>query len=188
VLSDNKIRKALTYALPDTFDLGLRNSSPFPPNSWARSESLVTPITQNYNHARLLLSESSASSAASLSFEIKTLPQYEDSAKAISEAWKELNVKTTISVVDSIPTSFQIFLGDFNLSKDPDEYPLWHSRQTSNITKYRNLRIDKLLEDGRKEINTNERKAIYANFEKYILDDAPASFLYLPYNYEVTRL
>lgn len=186
-LSDNSIRKALTYALPDTFSIGLRNSSPFPPNSWAKSESLVSAVMQDYNHAKLLLSETSATSAANLSFEIKTLPQYEDSAKAISEAWKDLGVKTTIKVVNSIPASFQIFLGDFNLSKDPDEYPLWHSRQTSNITKYKNLRIDKLLEDGRKEVNIAERKKIYASFEKYILDDSPASFLYLPYNFEVTR-
>ncbi|MEX2013100.1 MAG: ABC transporter substrate-binding protein, partial [Candidatus Levyibacteriota bacterium] len=150
MLSDNRVRKALTYALPDTFDMGLRNSSPFPPNSWARSESLVSPIIQDYNHAELLLSETAASNSANLSFEIKTLPQYEDAARDVSDVWKKLGVKTTISVVNSIPTSFQIFLGDFNLSRDPDEYPLWHSYQTSNITKYRDLRIDKLLEDGRK--------------------------------------
>ncbi len=188
-LSDNRLRKALTYALPDTFAMGFRNSSPFPPNSWARAESLVTPIKQDYNHSRLLLSESAtASGGAKLSFEIKTLPQYEDAAKSIAKAWKKIDITATIKVVDSIPASFQIFLGDFNLSKDPDEYPLWHSDQQTNITRYKNLRIDKLLEDGRKEVSVAERKKIYANFEKYILDDAPASFLYLPYNFEVIRL
>ncbi|MEX2007795.1 MAG: ABC transporter substrate-binding protein [Candidatus Levyibacteriota bacterium] len=185
-LSDNKVRKALTHALPDSFPLGLRNASPFQPNSWARSESIVMPIKQDYNHAKLLLEE--ASGSGKLSFEIKTLPQYEDSAKIITDAWKKLNVNANIKVVESIPSTFQIFLGDFNLSKDPDEYPLWHSSQPSNITKYRNLRIDKLLEDGRKEVNVDERKKIYANFEKYILDDSPASFLYIPYSYEVSRL
>lgn len=189
VLSDNKVRKALTFALPDTFSTGLRNSSPFPPNSWARTDSLVAPIKQDYNHSKLLLDDSqAATSEAKLNFEIKTLPQYEDSAKSIAQAFRKLNIETTIKVVYSIPSSFQIFLGDFNLSKDPDEYPLWHSAQASNITKYKNLRIDKLLEDGRKEVDISERKKIYANFEKYILDDAPASFLYLPYNYEVSRL
>lgn len=185
-LSGSKVRKALTYALPDTFAQGLRNSSPFTPNSWARSESVNMPIKQNYDHARLLLSE--ASGSAKLSFKIKTLPQYEDSAKEVAKSWKKLNVNATVEVVDSIPSIFQIFLGDFNISKDPDEYPLWHSGQPSNITRYRNLRIDKLLEDGRKEVSVDERKKIYANFEKYILDDSPASFLYLPYSYKVTRL
>ncbi len=186
-LSDNRVRKALTYALPNSFPLGIRNTSPFPPTSWAKSESQVVEISQDYNHSRLLLSESAASGAAKLNFEIKTLPQYEASAKIIADSWKVLKINTKITVVDSIPTTFQIFLGDFNLSADPDEYPLWHSGQSSNITRYKNLRIDKLLEDGRKEINIGERKKIYSSFEKYILDDSPASFLYLPYNFSVTR-
>ncbi len=187
MLSDNRVRKALTYALPNFFPLGIRNASPFPATSWAKSESQVTQISQDYNHSRLLLSESAASGAAKLNFEIKTLPQYEASAKIIADSWKILKINTKIVVVESIPTSFQIFLGDFNLSADPDEYPLWHSGQASNITRYKNLRIDKLLEDGRKEINIGERKKIYSSFEKYILDDSPASFLYLPYNYVVIR-
>lgn len=186
-LSDNRVRKALTYALPDSFPMGLRNSSPFPPDSWAKAESAVSEIRQDYNHSKLLLSESSASDGAKLSFEIKTLPQYEDAAKIIVGSWKKLDVNATVKVVDSIPSSFQIFLGDFNLSKDPDEYPLWHTGQSSNITRYKNLRIDKLLEDGRKEVNIEERKKIYSSFEKYILDDSPASFLYLPYSFDVVR-
>jgi len=185
-LSDNRVRKALTYALPDSFSMGLRNPSPFSPSSWVRSDSPVTDITQDYNHSRLLLSESQVSKDK-LSFEIKTLPQYEDAAKLVATAWKTLGINTTIKVVDSIPTSFQVFLGDFNLSKDPDEYALWHSGQQSNITRYKNLRIDKLLEDGRKEIDIEQRKKIYASFEKYILDDSPASFLYLPYSFDVIR-
>ena len=38
-----------------------------------------------------------------------------------------------------------MFLGDINLSKDPDQYVLWHSQQNSNISGYKNLRIDKLF-------------------------------------------
>lgn len=185
LLSDNKVRKALTYALPDNFSTGERNPSPFALSSWARSESQVAEIKQDYNHSELLLSEAGN---PKLVLEIKTLPQYEDTAKTVSLAWSKLGIKTSIKVVDSIPPSFQIFLGDFNLSADPDEYPLWHSGQPNNITRYKNLRIDKLLEDGRKEVNAGERKKIYANFEKYLLDDSPASFLYLPYNFFVSRI
>ncbi len=188
VLSDNRVRKALTYAISDVFPMGLRNPSPFTPNSWARSESVVSEIRQDYDHSKLLLAESSASKSATLNFEIKTLPQYTDAAKIIAKSWEKLNIKVNIKVVDSIPSSFQIFLGDFNLSKDPDEYALWHSNQPSNITHYKSLRIDKLLEDGRKEVNVDDRKKTYANFEKYILDDSPASFLYLPYDFEISRL
>lgn len=187
VLSDNRLRKALTYAIPDNFSLGERNFSPFAKSSWVRSETAIADIRQDYNHSQLLMGESSASTSGKLVFEIKTLPQYEASANEISAAWKKLNIQSTVKVVDSIPPTFQIFLGDFNLTGDPDEYPLWHSGQPSNITKYRSLRIDKLLEDGRKEVSVDSRKQIYANFEKYILDDSPASFLFLPYSFDVTR-
>lgn len=186
ILSDNRIRKALTYALPDTFSMGQRNSSPFSPDSWAK-QSTVPAFAQDFDHSRLLLSESSASSSASLKLKIKTLLQYKKVADEIVDSWRKINIVGDVEVVDSIPSSFQVFLGDFNLSKDPDEYPLWHSDQPSNISHYKNLRIDKLLEDGRKEIDIEARKKIYANFEKYLLDDSPASFLFLPYSYDVSR-
>ena len=86
---------------------------------------------------------------------------------------------------------FQVYLGDFTVPKDPDQYMLWHSDQESNITKFRSLRIDKLLEDGRKTVAVKERKRIYDDFQKYLLDDAvidtPASFLYFPYTYTLKR-
>lgn len=62
------------------------------------------------------------------------------------------------------------------MPKDPDQYILWHSDQVNNIVRYKNLRIDKLLEDGRSVTNINERKEIYSDFQKYLMDDLPASF------------
>jgi peptide/nickel transport system substrate-binding protein len=96
-------------------------------------------------------------------------------------------VQTTIETTDSIPTTFQLFLGDFTVPKDPDQYVLWHSDQVDNITHYKSLRIDKLLEDGRKTVNVSDRQQIYNDFQKYLVDDAPAAFLYFPYEYTITR-
>jgi DNA segregation ATPase FtsK/SpoIIIE-like protein len=62
-----------------------------------------------------------------------------------------------------------------------------NSKQANNITGYENKRIDKLLEDGRKTISQTERKKIYDDLQKYLLADAPAAFLYFPYEYTVTR-
>ncbi|MEK7092766.1 MAG: peptide-binding protein, partial [Patescibacteria group bacterium] len=88
---------------------------------------------------------------------------------------------------DSVPSDFQIFLGDFQLSKDPDQYSLWHSSQPQNISNYQNLRIDKLLEDGRKTTDIEKRRKIYEDFQKYLLADSPASFLFFPYEYDLIR-
>ncbi len=186
VLSEKKIREALSYAISDVFLDGERNPGPFSPNSWANQEANIH--SQDIEHAKNLLSSSEgASDSSKLKFVLKTLPQYKNTAKMVSSNFKKIGINIKIETVDTVPSNFQMFLGDLNLSKDPDQYVLWHSEQNSNISGYKNLRIDKLLEDGRKTADINERKKIYSDFQKYILDDPPASFLYLPYTYEISR-
>ena len=125
--------------------------------------------------------------SSKITLTIDTLPKYEQTARIIAGVWKKLNIDTKIKIVREIPSNFQIFLGEFNISSDPDQYTLWHSSAVNNITNYDNKRIDKLLEDGRKELDIEKRKIIYADFQKYIFADPPASFLFFPYYYEVSK-
>ncbi|HZQ29904.1 MAG TPA: hypothetical protein VFA93_02405, partial [Patescibacteria group bacterium] len=162
------------------------NRTPYPPMFWASQESAAV-IEQDFTHAKLLLSESGASGSASLRFSLKTLPKYKNVAQRIKESFKAIGVNADVEVVSSVPQNYQIFLGDYNVSKDPDQYPLWHSGQPSNITGYKSLRIDKLLEDGRQVVDMDSRKKIYSDFQKYLLDDSPATFLYFPYYYTVSK-
>ena len=186
-LSDKRLREALAYTLPDTLAYGQRNYGPFPPNSWV-SENGLTTYSQDFEHARLLLGESvSSTQSSSFILELKTLPEYQNLANQIKELWVKIGIKTNVKIVDSFPSDFQVFLGEFNVSKDPDQYTLWHSSQQNNITHYINLRIDKLLEDGRQTVDISARQKIYADFQKYLLDDPPATFLYFPYEYDVRR-
>lgn len=185
LLSDKKIRSALSYALPESFENGERAHSPIS----SKSPYFVNfyDSTQDFTHAKKLLDDSSATGSAKIKLTIKTLPKYRNSAEAISKAWKKIAIESQIEETSGIPSSFQVFLGDFSVPKDPDQYVLWHSEQGSNITGYKNLRIDKLLEDGRKTNDENERKKIYSDFQKYLIDDHPASFLYYPFEYDLTR-
>jgi peptide/nickel transport system substrate-binding protein len=186
-LSDKRLRAALSYVVPDTLTQGERNYGPFTPTSWVARNGLTT-YSLDPDHAKLLLKDSLNSSQSSkLIIELKTLPQYEDVAKLVVKQFSELGLKFKITVVQSLPVNFQMFLGDFNVPKDPDQYMLWHSAQTDNISNYKNLRIDKLLEDGRQIYDLNERIKIYEDFQKYLLDDPPAIFLYFPYVYDITR-
>lgn len=186
-LSDKRLRAALSYTTPDNFTQGERNHGPFRPNAWVSKDGLTT-YQQNFEHAKIFLGETqSATNGARFTLEIKTLPQYKEIAEEIKKNWEKINIKSKIIVVESLPLSFQVFLGDFNVPKDPDQYTLWHSSQENNITNYKNLRIDKLLEDGRQTVDISERKKIYSDFQKYLLDDPPATFLYFPYIYEIMR-
>lgn len=180
VLSDKKLRLGLDYALPDTYPSGEKAYLPYPSSS-VYYNSGIMDRKQDLERAKILLPESE------VNLTIKTLKKYKKTADAIAGAWNKIGVKTTVEEVDLVPDRFQIFLGDFNVPKDPDQYVLWRSGQLNNITKYRNVRVDKLLEDGRKTVDTQERKNIYADFQKVLFDDVPASFLYFPYEYDVSR-
>lgn len=186
VLSAKTLREGLSYTMPDNFDEGQRNSSPLPYFSYANQGGNTT--AQDLEHAKLLIDKSGmATESGKISLTIDTLSKYEGTAKIIAEIWKKLNIETKIRVTSQIPASFQIFLGEFNVSPDPDQYVLWHSSQVNNITHYNNARIDKLLEDGRKELDIQKRILIYTDFQKYLLSDPPASFLFFPYYYDVSR-
>lgn len=186
-LSDKRLRSALSYALPDVFAEGEKAGNPIMPKGWAYAQNFT--LMHDIEQAKILLEAyDTGTKSAGMRFELKTLPKYKNTAEKVVKSWQEIGVTADIVVVESVPTNFQAFLGNFFLPKDPDQYTLWHSSQANNITRYdSNKRIDKLLEDGRKITDIDERKKIYADFQKYLLADSPASFLYFPYIYEVSR-
>lgn len=187
ILSSKTLREGLSYTIPDKFNEGERNSSPLPYFSYANLGGYNT-YQQDLEHAKLLMDKSKTEADNNrISLTIDTLLKYKKTAEMISGIWKKLGIETKVRVVNQVPASFQVFLGEFNLSSDPDQYTLWHSSQINNITHYDNKRIDKLLEDGRKELDIQKRILIYSDFQKYLLSDPPASFLFFPYYYEVSR-
>jgi len=191
VLSDKKVRIALSYALPNSYQYGTKAFMPYSPESYYYNND-VPVKKQDYTHAKSLftsnpLASGSAQTKAPGQLTIKTLQKYRPIAEDIAGTWKNIGIQTNIEEVDSVPSNFQVFLGDINVPKDPDQYTLWHTDQNNNITHYKNLRIDKLLEDGRKTVDMNQRKQIYEDFQKFLMEDVPASFLYFPYQYSLVR-
>ncbi len=65
---------------------------------------------------------------------------------------------------------------------DPDlSYRHWHSSQIEkgfNVSSYHNPIVDRLLEEGRTELDQEQRKAIYFRFQEEILKDPPGIFLF----------
>ncbi|MEK7570811.1 MAG: ABC transporter substrate-binding protein [Patescibacteria group bacterium] len=186
-LSDKKLRLALTYAMPQTFATGEKAFLPYSPKSIFYHKALPKR-EQDIVHAKELLGiEADTKPEKKYTLTIATLKKHTDTAKAIAASWKQLGVETKVEEVEGIPSKFQIFLGDFSIPRDPDQYTLWHSDQMNNITQYKNLRIDKLLEDGRKVVDLETRKKLYTDFQKYLMDDSPAWFLYFPTEYQLTK-
>lgn len=189
LLSDKSLRKALDYSLPDVFEEGDRNHTPYSPNIWVNQGEIDNKI-QDLERAEELMEQAreNASASGKIKVEIKSLKKHENIAKIVKDSWSKIGIEASIDVVDQRPDGFQIFLGEYSIPRDPDQYSLWHSSQPNNISRYKNLRIDKLLEDGRNTIELEKRRKIYLDFQKYLLDDAPSSFLINPYVFDVSRI
>ncbi|MCL4200443.1 ABC transporter substrate-binding protein [Patescibacteria group bacterium] len=184
VLSDKAARQALAYGIPD---LPWESAdSPISKTSWAYAKN-----TRNYTYnpaevTRLLKTSSLASSSGELV--LSTFPAYLDVAQQIAASWTNLKIPTKVQVVSSVPQDFEVLLSAQDVPPDPDQYPFWHSTQTqTNVTGYVNVKIDKLLEDGRQELDQEKRKLIYTDFQRRLVEEAPAVFLYYPTLYTVSR-
>lgn len=184
ILAEKGFRQALAFAVPD---LGFQRAySPIAKTSWGYTDAVKKYDYDVDQAKKLMTSAKVASQSASLT--ITTFSQFVDVAQKIATSWTNLGVPTTVQVVNATGP-FQVLLSAQTIPPDPDQYPLWHSTQgATNLTGYVNVKIDKLLEDGRKELDPEKRKKIYADFAKRLIEDAPAVFLYYPTTYTVTRL
>jgi len=180
-LSEKNNRQALNYAIDKTNLPGERALGSLSQNSWAYNPQ-VKPYEKDIEKAKELLGE-----AKDINLTIHTSNNLLSVAENIKKQWEEINVKTDIQVITSLNQNYQILLATVDIPKDPDQYALWHSTQPTNISKYQNARIDKLLEDGRSQIDINERKKVYLDFQRYLVEDSPAVFLYHPIFYNVYR-
>jgi len=182
---NKQIRQALAYATPKPKDKNERCIGPISPTSWAYN-SFIKEYNLNSTRAKEL-------------FKKEELPQINlavnnrsllSLAEDIKNSWANtFGIEVTLSVINQIDyQNFDAILSYSSTTKDPDQYSFWHSTQTNtNITKLDNSRIDKLLEDGRTTIDTIERKKIYQDFQRYLLEESPAIFISYPITYQITR-
>lgn len=184
LLREKSFRQALAYGLPQL--IGERAHSPISKNSWAYNEKVrhYDPDTTMF---KKLLSNGKIDSET-IKLTITTFSQYLEVAQDIANSWNNLGIKTEVKVENSISPNWQILLSAYDVPPDPDQYPFWHSIQIqTNITGYANVKIDKLLEDGRQEGDRERRLQIYLDFQKRLVEDAPVIFLYYPKTYTIRR-
>lgn len=168
-------------------DLGEIARGPIPPISWAYNPNLKTSTYNIETATKIVKKEVEATESAQLN--LLTSYDYYDAADSIAAEIKKTGLKIDINMISyDLPDSFDLLLVFWKVPQDPDQYYFWHSTQKEgNIGNYKNVKIDKLLEDGRSTINIEEREKIYQEFQKIIQDDPPALFLYYPYVYTIKR-
>ncbi len=186
-LSEKSLRQALNYAIDKESFVGERAYGPLSPSSWA-----YNPQVKTYSYDKLraqeLIDELDEEQTKDMEIKLLTTPVLLPTAERIAKYWEAVGIKTILQVSSGVPEDYQALLAVFEIPKDPDQYSIWHSTQTStNISNYQDPRIDKLLEDGREELTITERSKIYLDFQRFLVEDSPAAFLYHPTSYTLSR-
>lgn len=182
LLSNRSLRQALAFSAPQIQNQETANN-PYPPALWAYNSD-AKKYLNNPEEAKAAIDRAKSQvpdDKLKGELVLTATANLEDTGKSITEAWKKLGFDSKLRIESGIPQNFQALLITQSIPIDPDQYALWHATQTkTNLTKYDSKRTDKDLEDGRKLITEDDRKAKYFDFQKTLLEDAPAAFLYFP--------
>lgn len=175
-----------------------------PPASWAFNPD-VTPYTYDVEGAKALIESSGwtlgsdgiyAKDGVRLSSEMYVRagrPQRvafgQLSADQLKQCGIELIVKegdfaTVLLPLLSYPNNFETYLGGWSTSIDPDDFSIFHSSKCvtkenpddNNFVCWQNAEADRLLEEGRVELDQAKRKDIYFQFQQIAHDDLPYYF------------
>lgn len=184
-LNSKQLRQSLAYATPKSNNKNDRCISPIALTSWAYNPS-VKEYNFNPDRAREFFKNNEIKSI-NLSVGDRSLLS---TAENIKKSWEEiLKIKVNLTVGQINTNDFDAIIHYGSISTDPDQYIYWHSTQfKTNITKINNPKIDKLLEDGRSTFDISERKQIYQEFQKVLLEESPVIFLSYPTVYTITRV
>jgi peptide/nickel transport system substrate-binding protein len=183
--SEKPFRQALAYAIQKKWPY--RALTPINPYSWAYNPN-VKPYNFNLDNAKKLLEKTKTSQENIKQIELSTISSLIQTAEQIKKDWEDLGIECKIKIINNLEESFEVILASQEIPPDPDQYIFWHSTQELNITRYKNPKIDKLLEEGRKTFDENKRKEIYLDFQKSLVEEAPAIFLYHPVVYTISKI
>jgi peptide/nickel transport system substrate-binding protein len=208
--SDRRVRQALTYSInkKDIIDgvllgYGTPCTGPFPPESWAYNPN-VKDLEYNPEKAMMLFEDAGWKTGKKGLLEKNGEPfvftvlvnQGNDerlkTAQIIQESLKKVGVQMKIRVLEwqamlhefIDKKRFEAIIMGWGLSRDPDNYDIWHSSKTKegefNFISYKNDEVDNLLLEGRRNFDIEKRKKIYHRIHEILAEDQPYTFLYVP--------
>ncbi|MAZ40766.1 hypothetical protein CL654_01440 [bacterium] len=120
------------------------------------------------------------------------VPELKRVAELLQEDWGEIGIRADIKIFEIgdlnqeviRPRNYSALLFGEVTGRDPDPFAFWHSSQRLdpglNIALYTNVTTDKLLEDARTILDTEERAQKYEAFQEEVIAETPSIFLYSP--------
>lgn len=117
-------------------------------------------------------------------------------AQIIQRQLSQIGIKVNIRVMEwttlihqFIDTRrFEAVILGWATGPDPDLYDIFHSSKIKspglNFIGYSNPELDRLLEEGRYNLDKEKRKKIYFKVQEILAEDQPYTFLYIPISLE----
>lgn len=209
--SDLRFRQAVAHAVNKSEiiqgvmrGMGKPATGPFPPQSWAydpavndyafdpvKSRALLADMgfadTDHDGYLELNGKPFTFTIISNQGNKIRSL-----AAEIIQSQLKAVGIRTQVRVVEWSAfihqfidkRAFEAAIMGWSLSRDPDQYPIWHSSQTGegqyNFIAYKNTDVDRLLETGRRTFDMNVRIKTYHQIHRILANDLPYLFLYYP--------
>ncbi len=186
------------------FGLGAVATGPYPRESWAYNPAMAPPA-RDLAAARRLLAEAGwvardgdgllEKDGQPFAFTLLTNQGNEvrrQVSELVQQQLRSVGIDVKIRVIE-----WSAFVHDFidkrrfdavllgwSLSRDPDLYDLFHSSKTRegeyNFVDYASPEVDRLLVEGRRTFDHDERARIYREVHRHLYEDQPYTFLYVP--------
>ena len=200
-----KVREAISYAIDqkpiiDTVFLGAGEAanSIIGPNVWGYYD--VEKYTQDIEKAKALLAEAGYPDGFKAKIWVNDNPVRRDTAVILQDQLKQIGIDLAIETVEwgafldgTARGDHEMFLlGWGTVTRDPD-YGMYELISTAtmgaagNRSFYSNPTVDKLLEEGRTELDPEKRKAIYKEIQEIIRKDIPMYMIIYPLQNVVTQ-
>jgi peptide/nickel transport system substrate-binding protein len=192
---DVRVRQAITQAIDKKKiidvvwkERAVLAEGPIPPTSWAFDERF-RGLGYNLNRAKQLMAEAGHANGFDLNYLMVDGEENRSEAPLLIDMLKQINVNLKVISVD-FPTlldrllkaNYDVLRVGWTVNPEPDAllYSPFHSSAIGgfNFVKYRNPKIDELLDRGRIVTNTNDRVRIYREAQRTIVQDAPMVFLF----------
>jgi len=131
-------------------------------------------------------------STATLKISTNNVPELIAVGENITQTFNEIGIKTELQIHDINeltstvirPREYEAILFGNVINRDLDYYAFWHSSQRNdpglNLALYTSIESDTALETARDTLDMEEKLPLLQKFEKEVINDVPAVFLYSP--------
>jgi peptide/nickel transport system substrate-binding protein len=191
-----KVRQAISYAIDTKAilkgvynDVGTFANAPMGPGVWGNDKTLKG-YSYDPEKAKKLLADAGYPNGFKTTIWTNDNKERVDVAEVVQSQLKGIGIEVETKVVewgaylDATAKGEQdmFVLGWSNMTGDADynQYFLFHSEAVGNPGNrafYKNPAVDKLINEGRQEIDPEKRKKIYTAAQKIEIEDAPMVYL-----------